>query len=140
MKAHQYNLGGEQSGHLIFKDYQTTGDGIIAGLMLLRTLQETGKTLSELKSCMEHLPQVLKNIKVKKKIPVVELPKLESHIKKCEQTLGRKGRVLFRYSGTENLARIMVEGENSQQIEAMASDLAESAQAALSGAPGGEPS
>ena len=131
MNSHGYNLGGEQSGHLIFKDNQTTGDGILAGLLLLQVLQETGKTVSELKSCMEHLPQVLKNVKVKRKVPVVELPKLQSHIKECEKTLGRKGRVLFRYSGTENLARIMVEGENSQQIELMASDLVTSTKAAL---------
>ena len=133
MRANGYNLGGEQSGHLVFSDYQTTGDGILAGLMLMQIVRETGKTVSELSQCMEKLPQVLKNVKVKKKVPVVELPKLASHIKECEKTLGKKGRVLFRYSGTENLARIMIEGENSQQIEHMANDLAASTQSALQG-------
>lgn len=125
MRKNDYNLGGEQSGHLVFGDYQTTGDGILAALMLLQIVKETGKTVSELKSCMDHLPQVLKNVKVHKKVPVAELPQLQAQIKDFEKTLGRNGRVLFRYSGTENLARIMVEGENSQQIETMANDLAD---------------
>lgn len=123
MRAHGYNLGGEQSGHLVFSDYQTTGDGILAALQLLRIMRETGKTVSELKSCMVHLPQVLKNVRVPHKVPVAELPRLQAHLKDCQDTLGKRGRVLFRYSGTENLARIMVEGENSQQIELMAKDL-----------------
>lgn len=132
MRANGYNLGGEQSGHLIFSDYQTTGDGILAALMLMQIVQETGKKVSELASCMETLPQVLKNVKVKNKIPLTELPKLAAHIEECEKTLGNKGRILFRYSGTENLARIMIEGENYQQIENMANDLADSTIEALS--------
>ncbi len=123
MRQHGYNLGGEQSGHMIFSDYQTTGDGILAALQLLRIVRETGRNVSELKRCMDHLPQVLKNVRVPRKIPVSDLPKLEAHIRDCQETLGARGRVLFRYSGTENLARIMVEGENSQQIELMANDL-----------------
>lgn len=132
MRRHGYNIGGEQSGHLVFLDHQTTGDGILAALFLLKIVQETGKTVSELKACMNHLPQVLKNVKVTHKVPVTDLPKLEAHLKDCEKTLGKKGRVLFRYSGTENLARIMIEGENSQQIELMANDLVSTTEQAIS--------
>lgn len=107
-----YNLGGEQSGHLIFRDCSTTGDGILASLNLLKIVVEKQIPISELKKCLEHLPQILKNISVKEKVPIEKLTKLQSIIKQIETKLGNKGRVLFRYSGTENLARIMLEGED----------------------------
>lgn len=125
MRRGDYNLGGEQSGHLIFKDSSTTGDGILAALQLLEIVQETGRPVSELKQCLELLPQVLKNIKVAKKVPLEKLPDLQRELEQCELKLGATGRVMFRYSGTENLARIMVEGQDPKQIETMASNLAD---------------
>jgi len=121
-----YNLGGEQSGHLVFNDSATTGDGILAALKVLTIVRDSGKPLSELKQLMTPLPQVLKNVSVKSKVPVDNMPQFKTDLDACEKTLGRAGRVLFRYSGTENLARIMIEGENQSQIEKMASDLADS--------------
>ncbi len=118
-----YNLGGEQSGHLIFKDSATTGDGILAGLALLEAMLEEGQKISDLRKCMDKLPQVLKNIEVKEKIPLEELPDLSAAISKAEKKLGKEGRVLFRYSGTESKARIMVEGSNKDTIETMAAEL-----------------
>lgn len=125
IRKHNYNVGGEQSGHLVFSDYQTTGDGILGALMLTQIMLETNKPISELKKIMTHLPQVLKNVKIPCKVPVENLPNLSAQIADYSKTLGKSGRVLFRYSGTENLARIMIEGENSQTIETMAGNLAE---------------
>lgn len=124
MRKNQFILGGEQSGHLIFNDCATTGDGILAALHLLEVMAETNKPLSELKRVMEIFPQVLKNVTVSRKIPLEDFPKLKTHIENCTKTLGNRGRVLFRYSGTENVARIMVEGENDVEIRRMASELA----------------
>jgi phosphoglucosamine mutase len=118
-----FNLGGEQSGHLIFKDSATTGDGVLAGLAILEAILEEGKKISELRKCMDRLPQVLKNVDVDEKIPLGDLPALTTAIQKVEQKLGKKGRVLFRYSGTESKARIMVEGPDKDEIETMASEL-----------------
>lgn len=118
-----FNLGGEQSGHLIFRDSATTGDGILAALHVLEIMIAEGKRISELKVCMTRLPQVLKNITVKQKVPLENLPDVAALISKMEQKLGKKGRVLFRYSGTESVARIMIEGPDADQIEAMASEL-----------------
>jgi phosphoglucosamine mutase len=123
-----YNLGGEQSGHLIFRDSATTGDGILAALHLLSIMVEEGSKVSALKKCMVRLPQVLKNVKVQEKIPVENLPALQDYIAKIETKLGKTGRVLFRYSGTESLARVMIEGQDQRAIDAMAEDLAEKAQ------------
>lgn len=131
MRRGDYNLGGEQSGHLIFKDSATTGDGILAALHLLEILQETGRPLSELRHCLEVLPQVLKNVRVGRKVPLEDLPQLKREIENCEKTLAGRGRVVFRYSGTENLARIMIEGENQDQIEKMADDLADLTKSAM---------
>ena len=123
MLRHDISLGGEQSGHLIFNESSTTGDGVLAGLHLMEVVLEQRKKLSELKTCMRNLPQVLKNLPVARKIPIEELPELEQRIKVCQDTLADRGRVLFRYSGTENLARIMIEGENHAEIEKMAQEL-----------------
>ena len=118
-----YNLGGEQSGHLIFRDSATTGDGILAALHVLEIMVAEQKTVSELKACMVRLPQVLKNVRVKEKVPLEQLPKLAERITQLKAKLGRGGRVLFRYSGTESVARIMVEGQNLSEIESMAAEL-----------------
>jgi len=123
MKKNNYNLGGEQSGHLIFRDKNTTGDGILAALQLLKVMVTKNQPLSSLKKCMEHLPQTLKNIKVDRKIPLEQLPKLSKLISRIDQKLGDRGRIVFRYSGTENLARIMIEGENQSDIESFAEEI-----------------
>ena len=119
-----YNLGGEQSGHLIFRDSATTGDGILAALHVLEIMVSEQKSMSSLKSCMQRLPQVLKNIDVYEKVPLDHMPILGQLIAKMEAKLGKTGRILFRYSGTESLARIMVEGQNTDEIEALAAELA----------------
>jgi phosphoglucosamine mutase len=123
MRKGGYNLGGEQSGHLVFADCSTTGDGILAALHLLEVMLLKQKTLAELKGCMELFPQVLKNIHVSHKKPFETLPEVHKLISDAEQKLGQRGRVLVRYSGTENLARVMLEGQDHAQIEVMANDI-----------------
>jgi phosphoglucosamine mutase len=118
-----YNLGGEQSGHLVFRDCSTTGDGILAALNLLKIMAQTQRSVAELKQCMEHLPQILKNVRVTKKLPLEQLPKTKQTLADMSQKLGERGRIVFRYSGTENLLRVMVEGEDQSQIEAFADEL-----------------
>ncbi|MBI2136522.1 phosphoglucosamine mutase [Candidatus Woesearchaeota archaeon] len=115
-----YSLGGEQSGHIIFSDYSTTGDGIITALQILRIMKQQGKKLSELASCMKSYPQILVNVKVNEKKEFDKMSKVKSSIKDAEKELGKNGRVLVRYSGTENLARIMIEGKSQKQIEKLA--------------------
>lgn len=124
MRQNGYNLGGEQSGHLIFLDHMTTGDGMIAALQVLAQLLETGRPLSELASVMTSYPQVLVNIKVKHRYPLGELPTVQAMISDIEQKLGSEGRVLVRYSGTEAKARIMIEGPSTPIIEQYAQELA----------------
>lgn len=123
MRQGNYNLGGEQSGHLVFRDSSTTGDGILAALKLLEVIVGSQTPVSQLKKCMDVLPQVLKNLRVKDKVPLEQMPDVVALIKKMEEKLGNSGRVLFRYSGTENLARIMIEGDDRQMIDEMADEL-----------------
>jgi phosphoglucosamine mutase len=120
-----YNLGGEQSGHVLFLDHNTTGDGCLTLLQLLAIMTEKGKRLGELKRGMNKFPQVLVNVGVKEKKAFSRLPRLKQRIAQVERELGERGRVLVRYSGTEPLARIMLEGEDEMQIQSMANDLAE---------------
>ena len=117
MKNGGYNIGGEQSGHIVFMDYVTTGDGIISALHILQMMKRKQKNLSELANCMDEFPQILENIKVRKKRPIAELPELKSVIEECEKKLGDEGRVLVRYSGTENLMRVMVEARKYKIAE-----------------------
>ena len=131
MRKGGYNLGGEQSGHLIFSDKNTTGDGVMAALFLLEIMKETKKPLTELRKVMDVLPQVLNNVRVSKKVPLEELPEVKATINEIEKELGHTGRVLFRYSGTEDLARIMLEGENLSELEEFAEKIANSLQANL---------
>ncbi len=117
MKNNDYNLGGEQSGHIIFLDHNTTGDGILAALQLLGIMISNEKPISELAASMKSLPQILHNIKTSKKtdLSTIEgLPKIE---KKVLKELGKNSRILIRNSGTEPLIRIMVEGENEDKIK-----------------------
>lgn len=123
MRKKGYVLGGEQSGHIIFSDYTTTGDGVITALQLLRVMKERGAKLSKLAECMKSLPQVLVNVVVKEKKDINKL-EVNNNIESAESKLGKKGRVLVRYSGTQNLCRIMIEGENKREIQKMANDIA----------------
>ena len=123
MRKGEHILGGEQSGHLIFRDSSTTGDGILAGLKFLEIMVEDGRHASDLRKTMERMPQLVRNVKVKSKVPLDSLKDFQKSLRMAEKKLHEKGRVLVRYSGTESLARVMVEGENRDEIEALANDL-----------------
>ena len=123
MRQGDHILGGEQSGHLIFRDSSTTGDGVLAGLKFLEIMVEDGCKASDLRQTMERFPQLVRNVKVKDKVPLETLKDFQKALKGIEQKLDGKGRVLVRYSGTESLARIMVEGESRDEIEKYAHDL-----------------
>ncbi|WBF68440.1 phosphoglucosamine mutase [Desulfovibrio subterraneus] len=124
-------MGGEQSGHLIFMNYGTTGDGLLAALQLLRIMKEREKPLSELAGLLQLFPQELINVHVRRKIPFEQSPELMAAKAKVEKELGDRGRVLLRYSGTEAVCRVMVEGEHPDQVSRLASYLAEAVQANL---------
>lgn len=117
-------LGGEQSGHVICSHLSVTGDGLLTGTHLLALSARSGRPLSEL-SNLQRLPQVLINVKVGQRRPFEEIPKVRSLLKSIESTLAGNGRVLLRYSGTERLARVMLEGENDASIHALAEELAD---------------
>ncbi len=118
-------LGGEQSGHLIFLDYNTTGDGIVSALQVLRIMIETESTLSDLASCVIKSPQALLNVRVREKKPLANLNLLQEAIADVQQTLGEYGRVLVRYSGTEYVCRVMVEGSKKHQVDSLAQIIAD---------------
>lgn len=110
-------LGGEQSGHVIFGNYNTTGDGPLSALMIIKAMKHNGKKLSELADIMQIYPQVLKNVRVKDKESAMNSPEFLEAIKEAETKLGERGRILVRPSGTESLIRIMAEGESIEEIE-----------------------
>lgn len=116
-------LGGEQSGHIIFLEHNTTGDGIVSALQVLRIMIESDSKLSDLAAKVKHYPQSLLNVRVKQKIPIEKIPELKEALEKIENKLGNTGRVLVRYSGTENLCRIMVESMRQRQAVDMAQEL-----------------
>lgn len=124
MLAEGYNFGGEQSGHFIFLDHNTTGDGLISALQMLSLVKRTKKPLSELARAMTAVPQVLVNVHVTKKPRLESIPDIDCAIRESEHRLNGCGRVLIRYSGTEPLLRIMVEGEQSILVKEVAEDLA----------------
>jgi len=124
MQAEGYNFGGEQSGHFIFLDHNTTGDGLISTLQVLSLMKRTKQPLSELAKAMSAVPQVLLNVKVARKPDLTSIPDVAKAIRDGEQSLNGCGRVLVRYSGTEPLLRIMVEGEQSTVIQGVAERLA----------------
>lgn len=126
MKKEGYSIGGEQSGHVIFLDYNTTGDGLVSGLQLAATVKESGKTVSELASAMTELPQVLVNAKVPNSMKNIhnEDEEIKVEISKMEKKLEGEGRVLIRPSGTEPLVRVMLEGKNQNELDEMAHALA----------------
>ncbi len=119
-----YNLGGEQSGHIVFLDHTTTGDGVITALQVLAIMVRSGKPLSELAAVMTSYPQVLLNVRVTKKPDLDGLPAVSHTLEKIRRRLKDRGRAFIRYSGTEPLARITVEGENMDEIKGMAEELA----------------
>ena len=125
MKRGGYNLGGEQSGHLIFLDYGTTGDGVMAALQLLAVMVDEGKSLSMLSNIMESLPQVLVNVELNRKIPIDESKAITRHMDTIIKHLGDDGRLFVRYSGTEPKLRIMIEGQDDDEIKTMANELAD---------------
>jgi len=127
MLEHGYNLGGEQSGHIIFLDHNTTGDGLLVGLQLIQVMKSTGRKMSELNNLMKSLPQVLINAKVKEELKHSYLEDLEikEEIEKIEEIFHGEGRVVIRPSGTEPLVRVMIEGKDQKQIEDIAKELAE---------------
>ncbi len=124
MRRGNYNLGGEQSGHIIFMDYNTTGDGAITALQVLAIISKTGKTLSELASVISIYPQVLVNVPVSKPKSIENFPDIITTIKKAEKKLN-SGRILVRPSGTEPKIRVMLEGDNMHDITAIAEEIAE---------------
>jgi phosphoglucosamine mutase len=123
MRKGGYNVGGEQSGHLIFLDHSTTGDGVVSALKVLTVMLREQQPLSKLRRVMTTVPQVLLNKKVAKKTPLGKLPKVQRAIKKIEKALGREGRVLVRYSGTENKVRVMIEGTDKRKIKGYAKEI-----------------
>ena len=127
----EMNLGGEQSGHIIFRDYSTTGDGIISALQILRIMHETGSALSELKKCLKKYPQAQRNLKVKAKPPIDELREVVKLRDEAERELAGRGRVLLRYSGTEPKIRLLIEGRELTQIDRQADRIADAIQKAI---------
>jgi phosphoglucosamine mutase len=118
------SIGGEQSGHIILPELSLAGDGMITVLCLLRALRESQKTLAEMTEGFKQYPQILLNVRVREKVPFAELASVRSEVDEVEELLSQKGRLLLRYSGTEPLARIMIEGENQFKIEGYAQKIA----------------
>lgn len=132
MREGGFGLGGESSGHLIFLDHATTGDGLIAALQVLAVMREQGRKLSEIVSGYHALPQVLASVKVTEKKDLSLFPDVQRMMKRIEAQLGSKGRLLVRYSGTEPVVRIMIEGSEDSMIRKMAGDLSSCIQKNLS--------
>jgi phosphoglucosamine mutase len=124
MREKGYNLGGEQSGHLIFLDHTTTGDGILSALQVLAVMKKKGRPLSELAAVMSTLPQVLVNVTVERRRELDEIAVIGQAIADAEKKLAGKGRILVRFSGTQALCRVMIEGPSQKEITAMANELA----------------
>lgn len=122
--ARDAKLGGEQSGHIIFPNISLAGDGIITAIEMLKAIKESGHTLAELAAQMTRFPQVLVNVRVSSKPPMDSIPEVRSEIERLEEEMQGRGRLLVRYSGTENLARVMIEGENQTVIQEQADRLA----------------
>lgn len=126
-----YNVGGEQSGHMIFRDYATTGDGIVSALQVLRIMIETGKPLSELKQVLKKYPQAQRNLKVREKPPLESLANVQALLADAEKELDGRGRVLLRYSGTEPKIRLLIEGREETLINTHANRIAEELTSAI---------
>jgi len=131
MRKGGYNLGGEQSGHVIFLDYGTTGDGLLTAVQVLAIMAREGISLSKLVEDFKQYPQVMINVEVAQKKPLASLPRLQEAVAEVEEEMAGKGRVLIRYSGTELKARVMVEGADNFDVEGYARHLAEILKASL---------
>ncbi len=131
MVQRKLNLGGEQSGHIIFRDFTTTGDGIISALQILRIMHQTGQPLSKLKTCLNKYPQAQRDLVVKGKPPLSELSTVMKLVKETEEELSGKGRVLLRYSGTEPKIRLLIEGREFDKIDKQANRIADAIQSAI---------
>ncbi len=131
MRENDCNLGGEQSGHLIFSDYNSTGDALVCALQVLRIMKETGQKLSQLAKIVTRYPQALINVSVSSKPALGEVGEVSSVIKRVEGELGDSGRVLIRYSGTENICRVMVEGAEQRQVDEWAGEIADQVRVSL---------
>jgi phosphoglucosamine mutase len=131
MVQRKLNLGGEQSGHIIFRDFTTTGDGIISALQILRIMHQTGQPLGKLKTCLKRYPQAQRNLVVKGKPPLAELSAVMKLVDETEKELSGKGRVLLRYSGTEPKIRLLIEGPEFDKIDKQANRIADAIQSAI---------
>jgi phosphoglucosamine mutase len=125
-------LGGEQSGHILFRDGEaTTGDGLLTALRVLEIMVRTGKSLADLVSDLKVFPQTIRNVRVKQKTPFAQIPEVQSSIAAAERELDGNGRVVVRYSGTEALARVMIEAESKEQMDRLAGSIVDSIRSAL---------
>ena len=121
----QLNLGGEQSGHLVFRDFATTGDGLVAALQIIAIMLRSGKPLSELRRVLDKFPQVLRNVTVREKVPFAQFGQLSERLREAELRLEGKGRVMLRYSGTEPKARLLLEGPDADELHKLAEAIVE---------------
>jgi phosphoglucosamine mutase len=131
MRAHGAVFGGEQSGHLVFMEHSTTGDGILAALQIMRIMVRKRRPLSELARMIEPFPQMLENVHVNRKRPFEEVPAVQKAVQEAEKQLDGRGRVLLRYSGTEAVARVMVEAEDRELMSRVSTDLVEAVRRGL---------
>ncbi len=123
MLRRKSRFGGEKSGHLIFRDYSNSGDGTLAALQILSIIINKERNLHELSKILDLFPQLLINIKVRNKVPFNKIPKLDKLIRSSQKLLGNNGRINIRYSGTEALARVMIEGEDEKIINDVAHNI-----------------
>jgi phosphoglucosamine mutase len=127
-------LGGEQSGHVIFSEYATTGDGLLTALRVLEIVRESGKSLEALSEEIKSFPQKLVNVRVKHKRPLAELQTVQAEIRAAEREFAGTGRVVVRFSGTEPLARVMIEAETDEEVEKWTGRIADAIRAELGAA------
>jgi phosphoglucosamine mutase len=131
MRQHHATLGGEQSGHILFPSHSTTGDGLLTALLVLDIVQRSGKPLHQLVADLKVFPQVIVNVRVREKQPLEEIPEVSERIQEAESALKGKGRVVVRYSGTEALARVMIEAESREEMERHAERIAQAIRSTL---------
>ncbi len=131
MEAEGWHLGGESSGHIICSDITTTGDGIVAALQVLRAVRDAGESLARLRSGMSKYPQTMINVRATGKVDLQAYPEVAAAVAAVESTLGDRGRVLLRPSGTEPVVRVMVEGEDGPEVQRLCEELASDVQRCL---------
>ncbi len=131
MRQHNASLGGEQSGHILFPSHSTTGDGLLTALLVLDIVQRSGKPLHQLVADLKVFPQVIVNVRVREKQPLEQIPEVSERIQEAETALKGKGRVVVRYSGTEALARVMIEAESREEMERHAERIAQAIRSTL---------